>query len=456
MALYIATFPGLSGAARTLRLGWRACESSAVTFRIGLSPRCYSCHLVYDGPVRLQTKAVIIGLALLGGHWTEVRATSLPDWVRTSAPQQLWSGVACSADGSKIIAGSRFSSQYNPGAIYVSADSGRTWQLTSAPIQYWDGVAASADGTRLLAFGSASDVANSPESIYLSTNSGATWTPTSAPGTTWNVLTSSADGSHLAAAIWYGGIYYSTNGGATWSAGNAPTRYYQALTASADGQRLAASGGDVNNPNARQIYLSTDAGATWTPVNGPTNLIGLACSADGNLLLGAAGQTGIFLSSDAGQDWQLAGASGPEWSAIASSREGLKAMTVAGGMSAGAIYATSDGGKSWQQSGTITGYFNSIACSSDGTKWVASEGGYAAGYIYTLQTSPALQISLSSNAVLLSWPGSATGYVLEQSPDPGAAGQWLSLTNSPQTANGKFQVSLPLAAGRNFFRLKSQ
>lgn len=442
-----------------LSLGRRIWASSAVTglrFRIGLSPRCYKSGDVYDEIVRLQTKAVIIGLAIIGGSWTEVHATSTPDWVQTGAPQQSWSGVACSADGSKIVASSRFANQYNPGGIYVSADSGRTWQLTSAPIQYWDGVASSADGRRLLAFGSASDVANSPEGIYLSADSGATWTATSAPGTTWNVLSCSADGSHLAAAIWYGGIYYSTNGGATWFAGNASMRYYDALTASADGQRLAASGGDVNNPNLRQVYLSTDAGVTWSAANGPTNLIGLASSGDGNLVLGAAGQTGIYLSSNAGQDWQLAGSSGPEWLAVASSRDGLRAMTVAGGMSPGPIYASSDGGKSWQQSGTVTGYFNSIACSSDGAKWVASAGGSAAGYIYTLQLPPAIDIGLANNAVLVSWPASATGYVLEQNVIPGGAGQWLSVTNSPRSVNGKFQVSLPLAAGKSFFRLKSQ
>ena len=425
---------------------------------LGRSPRCATSAIVYDVAVRLQSKAAIIGLAILGGSWTEVRATAPPDWVRTSAPLQLWSGVACSADGSRIVASSRFASMFTPGAIYISTNSGRNWQLTSAPIQYWNGVASSANGTRLIAFGAASDVANSPIGIYISANSGATWTLSSAPMTNWSVITSSADGTRLAAAIWgYGGIYYSTNGGATWVAGNAPfARYYQALCASADGQKLVASGGDLNNPNSRQVYLSSDSGATWTAANGPTNVISLACSANGNRVLGGAGYVGVYVSADSGQHWELSAAPDQEWLAIASSSDGLKATVVAGGMSSGPIFASMDSGKSWQQSGVLTGYFNSVACSSDGGKWIASEGGSTAGYIYALQLPPALDIGFSNNAVLVSWPASASGFVLQQNTDPGPTGPWFSVTNSAEIANGRFQVSLPCAPGRKFFRLRAQ
>src|SRR5437763_1814859 len=105
------------------------------------------------------------------------------DWVRTEAPFQLWSGVACSRDGAKIIASSRFTSKggFGPGGLYVSTNSGRNWQITSAPVQYWDRVASSADGTRLAACGANTDVAPPPSHIYVSTDSGATWTQTSAP-----------------------------------------------------------------------------------------------------------------------------------------------------------------------------------------------------------------------------------------------------------------------------------
>src|SRR5882762_8109222 len=58
------------------------------------------------------------------------------NWAQTSAPSGLWSGVASSADGSKLVAAARFTDTgFNPSGIYVSTNSGRIWQLTSAPIQ---------------------------------------------------------------------------------------------------------------------------------------------------------------------------------------------------------------------------------------------------------------------------------------------------------------------------------
>jgi hypothetical protein len=337
---------------------------------------------------------------------------------------------------------------FTPGGIYLSTNSGRDWHLSSAPIQYWNGVASSADGTRLVALGAASDAANAPFGIYISANSGATWTLSSAPLTNWN-------NTRLACAMCYGGINYSTNSGASWRAGNAPMRYYQALSSSADGQKLVASGGDINNPNLRQIYVSMDAGMTWAPANGPTNVIALGSSANGNVVLGGNGTTGIYVSGDSGQNWDRTSAPGQEWLAIALSSDSLRAIAVAGGMSPGPIFASTDSGKTWQQSGSVTGYFNSVAGSADGGKWFASEGGSAAGYIYTLQIPPALDIGLTNGAVLVSWSASATGFVLEQSADARSTGQWLPVTNSVQTIDGRAQVSLR-AAGKGFFRLSSQ
>jgi hypothetical protein len=410
-----------------------------------------------SGPITSML-LLVCGLGLAISH--------AQDWVRTEAPFQLWSGVACSTDGAKIIASSRFTSKggFGPGGLYVSTNSGRTWQITSAPVQYWDHVASSADGTRLAATGANTDTAFPPSHIYVSTDSGATWTQTSAPATNWVGITSSADGSKLAAIVWAGCIYYSLDGGANWSPGNVVPRYWQALAGSTDGHKLIASGGDPYAPSKRDVFMSNDSGPTWNLVVGaPTAIIGLTASADGGKWFGAAGNSGVVTSDDGGKDWNLTSA--PiypyEWLGIAASADG-RAVSVVGiipeteSYSPGPIYTSTDYGKNWSQRGTVSGYFNTIACSSDGAKWVAAEGGIAGGYIYTFQTPPVLSIQASGKDVLLSWPASATDFVPQQKVTVDAVSTWQPVTNTITHNESGFQTSVPRTASQSIFRLVSQ
>src|SRR6266404_3196407 len=87
-------------------------------------------------------------------------------WTQTGAPSNSWVGVACSADGSRVVAVTR--SYPTNGQIYISADGGANWTLGSAPTLPWFAVSASSDGTRLAAEASGFK-------IYTSTNGGLTW-----------------------------------------------------------------------------------------------------------------------------------------------------------------------------------------------------------------------------------------------------------------------------------------
>src|SRR5690242_9722112 len=93
------------------------------------------------------------------------------------------------------------------------------WTLTSAPLTNWQSIACSADGTRLIA---AAGAFFSPPigPVYLSTNAGATWIPISPGVTNCLHVASSADGSRLVAAG--RNINYSWDSGATWSNSDAP------------------------------------------------------------------------------------------------------------------------------------------------------------------------------------------------------------------------------------------
>jgi hypothetical protein len=134
----------------------------------------------------------------------EVKPAFSQTWVITSAPTNLdWQSIACSADGTKIVA----VSFGNPAVVYVSANSGSSWTSTVAPnIQFSPRVASSADGTKLV------EAAFSDE-LGTSTNSGKTWEWTQFATNTalYGCIASSADGTRLAAA----NGYTSTNSGLT-------------------------------------------------------------------------------------------------------------------------------------------------------------------------------------------------------------------------------------------------
>jgi hypothetical protein len=115
-------------------------------------------------------------------------------WTKT-AWSDNWSFVASSTDGAILVAATSWNGD---GLIYVSGDGGTSWTLTSAPTNALSSLACSADGTKLVA---AADGA-----VYLSTNSGAAWALSETPAGYWQVVASSADGGNILAAALGGPI----------------------------------------------------------------------------------------------------------------------------------------------------------------------------------------------------------------------------------------------------------
>lgn len=158
-------------------------------------------------------------------------------WTRASvSPTGRWTGVASSADGTKLVA------VVNGGSIYTSSNSGADWVPRGTP-QNWQSVASSADGTKLVA------VVNGC-SIYSSSNSGADWVRRGTPQS-WRSVASSADGTKLVALVEGGYIYTSSNSGADWVQQGAP-RNWRGVASSADGTKLVA----VESPG----YIYTSSG----------------------------------------------------------------------------------------------------------------------------------------------------------------------------------------------------
>ncbi len=155
-----------------------------------------------------------------------------------------WGFVTSSADGVHLAATGVDTYTRNP-VIYLSGDSGASWQLANSPNETWTAIASSADGSKLVA------VASYPSAVYTSEDFGGTWQlQAGAPPAEWGAVASSADGTRLVAgdASYRGSLYISLDSGVTWSSPNVPTwalgtNHYglgwPAVACSADGVKLA-------------------------------------------------------------------------------------------------------------------------------------------------------------------------------------------------------------------------
>jgi hypothetical protein len=219
-----------------------------------------------------------------GNTWTRITNSPL-------GPAFL-GGVAIAADGTKIFT-PLISNTIPRTWIFLSPDHGATWTPTGFPstksTNYY--VACSADGSKVIAA-----LANGP--IFYSTNGGVNCYTSSVPNATWNALASSADGRRMVAAANGGAIYFSGDCGTSWTPGNLPAQFWNSVCASANGKWVGATG--------NQSYISSDAGGTWRTnhIAGQT----IACSANGTNWLIVGGQIYTSTNSGADWQTNLASA----------------------------------------------------------------------------------------------------------------------------------------------------
>jgi hypothetical protein len=191
-------------------------------------------------PVR---RLPIDGTKLFGALSYIYSLTPTDGWLVTDSPAfWRWTSVACSADGSRLIAASRTdgaldgSSGLVLGSVWTSADSAATWQFQNVPVGNWFCVSSSADGSRLTAMGGGL--------AYMSEDSGTNWTKARVPVRTWTALASSADGIKLVAvASDLKQIFMSSDAGITWTNSGAPRADWTSVACSADGSKVVAVAG---------------------------------------------------------------------------------------------------------------------------------------------------------------------------------------------------------------------
>jgi hypothetical protein len=387
-------------------------------------------------------------------------------WIQTGAPGETWRSIACSSDGTRLIAA-------GDDGIYGSLDGGLTWLFLNPTAS--GSIACSTDGTKIIASGSGS--------VYTSPDSGATWQQHALTPDDQYYVACSADGTKLV-AVGYGGIfgsiYLSADSGGTWTTPQGSDDFWQAnfwsaVASSADGTNLVAAAEATEGAGTflpGPIYTSTNAGVSWMPSGAPSNVwYSVACSADGTKLAAAAyagpsqvGGTGlIYTSADSGVTWTNVSPETNYWMSVASSSDGTHLIAVSlfdqNPDNPGVIWRSTNSGVHWNED-TQTGYFNSAATSPDGTKLAVTD--VVRDRIYTLgepaATAPAvlpvLSVAAAGNQLSLTWGVSnAAGFLLVGTTNLAPPAIWSPLTNLPTLGSNQIQVMLPDPLPNQFFRL---
>jgi len=354
-----------------------------------------------------------------------------------------WDAVACSADGTKIIAARFF------GWVYLSTNSGGNWTIAPMPSAEWYSTASSADGSKLLVC--------STTSLYVSTNSGLTWATNTAEYAVFFQIACSADGTRVAVASTGEGILCSTDSGATFTTNAVPTGEFGSIVSSADGMKLIGMIASVRYPGIdAAIYRSVDSGVTWTQTGAPLGgWTCLACSADGTTIA-AVGDGELGISKNSGVTWvttNLNTAPLDPW-VIACSADGTRLVVAGRAEDTNDIYTSLDSGQTWVTNSAPDEVWYGVAMSADGSILLASAEGLTGGvYMAQVPAQPSLNITPCGTNLTLSWPLPAAGFVLQQSVDLTST-NWANVTNSVTPTNYWKQVSVaPPASGNAFYRL---
>ncbi|HWF18727.1 MAG TPA: sialidase family protein [Verrucomicrobiae bacterium] len=346
-ALTTLTLPGSPGVGSVVRLsgsganGWKAAPNTGQAIN-----------------------TAILGLSA-GQVWTQ------------EGTSQTWHALTSSANGMRLAAGIGSGT----GTIYYSGDGGMTWNPSDAPAKNWAGIACSADGMRMVAVPNGGNA-------YTSINAGTNWVAQSASSNVfYTCVASSADGINLAAAVGSGTgpVYTSSNGGTNWMTRSVTSQNWTGIACSSNGTKIVAVPSGL-----AQIYVSSDSGVTWTN-RGPANSWSCAASsADGNKLVAAISTGNIYTSGDGGVTW-TARATSQAWKGVASSADGVNLAAV---YSTGFIYTSSDSGRTWLQrtNGVPSGAqaWSCITSSASGSRLVAAINGGSFDFLYlsVAQTTP--------------------------------------------------------------------
>lgn len=291
-------------------------------------------------------------------------------WQRTSAPQDVWSGVASTADGSVFVA-----STWN-GGIFISRDAGQSWTKSSAPDEAFKGVSMSADGVKIAACVDGG-------TVWRSADAGVSWQATGMSyneGFRYEDIAMSANGSQIA-TVYYGSdgfVWLTYTGGDVWVTPGGPhDKRLERMTASADGSKMALSTSNlspIGTVDPDRISTSSDSGLTWRESLAPLQYWGAIASSTDMVRLvalasGAFLEEGrIWVSTDSGIHWRETQSRYTMWYDVASSADGVIYSAC---IKEDRIWTSPNGGDTWHEADAPQADWRGIAGSADMVTQVA-------------------------------------------------------------------------------------
>lgn len=162
---------------------------------------------------------------------------------------------------------------------------------------------------------------------------------------------------------------------------------------------------------ATMLVVGYGFAQTWTKSTSmPGNTIwpGVACSADGKVILAVGSAATPLFSTNSGVTWAPMAAAPVGYGRVASSADGKKFLLEAyAALSDPSVYLSVDSGNTWNQTLTATGYWNAVASSADGTKLFATFENYSGAIWLWLSTNSGSSWQTSSAPTIV-WSSLAT------------------------------------------------
>lgn len=225
------------------------------------------------------------------------------------------------------------------------------------------------DGSFGATFGGATDASTESTVVSMGVSATGTWTaigPTNIPGRTTGLAQPAGQPATLYASTAAGGLWRTTDSGATWTpltdfeaslSGGAvlldPNDANTIWFATGEGNFTSTSSGVFGTPMypGAGVLKSTNGGMTWTISNdfSPNGIRRLALHPSDSTRLYAAGQSGCYLSTDAGATFTLITtggipSNGPASDVVVDPNDASRVFCA---FYSDGIYRTEDGGTSW-------------------------------------------------------------------------------------------------------------